>query len=339
MPRTPPGEVQSLQSIMSAGPSNNPHGSTHRPIGMVAPDDEYARRALKAIEADRLDDAARNVESIAPTSRLADAWKPLLLGLIASADREDTHAEPLLWRAATWALLDEGPPAEPRRLAARAIEQIGWILRHRDRPADAEPMHARALEVRQAGGSFEEQWESTMSMGRVCQLTRRADEALDWFNRAAQLGAKSADQPEKKQAMAWSACGATLLEAGRFEHAVDAHQRACDAWRTHDPGAIDTARADARLAHAMLKRAESILPAQPVPEPSHEPAPADAAIGRPPTGEAAGQCELARLLDETIARLTATHEALLAFGPDAEADAVWTAEQLDFANRLRQMVE
>jgi tetratricopeptide (TPR) repeat protein len=279
----------------------------------VAPGDDDARRALRAIEEDRLADADRIVERMASAGDDDATWKFLVEGMIAAAKGDFARAEPRLWQSATWALLaNREDPTDARRLAARALEKIGWIHRRRDRAAEAEPIHRRALQIREQHGSFEERWESTMSLGFAADLARRADDALEWFRRAVELGSKCAEQPERKQALAWNAIGVTLIEASRFDEATGACRKACDAWRTRDAGSLDTAQADAKLAHALLKRAESI----------HGDDPA----------------ETARLLDEAIARLTETQETLLAFGPPAAPDAHWTAEQLDFANRLRALL-
>jgi len=284
-----------------------------RPTGFVAPSDDDARRALQAIEEDRLADADRIVGRMSPTAGDTVVWKFLVEGMLAAAHGDFARAEPSLWQAATWALLaDEGHHTDARRLAARALEQIGRMRRRRDRASEAEPIHRRALQIRETHGSFEEMWESTMSLGFAAEFARRADDALEWFRRAVTLGEQCTDEPHQKQARAWGARGAALLDASRFAEAVEACAMAHDAWRSADAGCLDTARAAAKLAHAVLKRAESI----------HADTPA----------------ESARLLDEAIARLTETNETLLAFGPAAAPDAHWTAEQLDFAKRLRAVV-
>lgn len=287
-----------------------------RPTGFVAPSDDDARRALQAIEEDRLVDADRIVERMSPTADDAVVWKFLVEGMLAAAHGDFARAEPPLWQAATWALLPDGNDqdrhADARRLAARALEQIGRMRRRRDRASEAELIHRRALQIRETHGSFEEMWESTMSLGFAAEFARSADDALEWFRRAVALGEQCTDEPHRKQARACSAIGATSLEASRFAEAVDACAMAHDAWQSDDAGCLDTARAAAKLAHAVLKHGESI----------HADTPAEAA----------------RLLDEAIARLTETTETLLAFGPTAAPDAHWTAEQLDFAKRLRAVV-
>jgi len=286
------------------------HPTRERPTGFVMPSDDDARRALKAIEEDRLADADRIVERMSPTADDAVVWKFLVDGVLAAAKGDFARAEPRLWQAATWALLaNEDDHADAQRLTARALEKIGWIRRRRDRASEAEPIHRHALQIRETHGSFEEMWESTMSLGFAADFARRTDDAVGWFERAVTLGEQCADEPHRNQARAWDAGGAALLDASRFVESVNAYEKAHDAWLSDDPGSLRAAQAAAKLTHAVLKRAESIHADTPT--------------------------ESARLLDDAIARLTETNETLLAFGAPAAPDAHWTADQLDFAKRLR----
>lgn len=284
-----------------------------RPTGFVVPGDGDTCRAIKAIEEHRLTDADQIVERMSRCANTDATWAFLVRGMLAAAKGDFARAEPHLWQAATWALLtNQEDDADARRLAARALEKIGWIRRRRDRASEAEPIHRRALRIRETHGSFEEMWESTMSLGFAADLARRTDDALDWFQRAVELGEECTHQPQRKQAGAWSASGAALLDAARFTEAADACTKAHNAWQLYDAGCLSAAKAAAKLAHAVLKRAESI----------HADTPD----------------ESARLLDEAIARLTETNETLLAFGLPAAADAHWTTQQLDFARRLRAVL-
>jgi len=221
----------------------------------------------------------------------------------------------LFLQSAAWAWLDGLGAANAvqtraaLRLAARACEHLGWLYRHQDRPDDASRIHRAAHDLRAKHGSHEEVWETAVSLGRDADLARRWVEAQGWYRQAIESAAQAVEQPDHKQAVAWTRLSGSLTESGDHEEAVAAAKTARDWWRQYDIAAASAAAADLRVGYALLKQGECLF----------EQAPESALP----------------VLNEAIERLAAAKEALLAFGGQRAADAQWCSQQADFAERLR----
>jgi hypothetical protein len=128
-----------------------------------------------------------------------------------------------------------------------------------------------------------------------------------------ELAAQVAEEPERKQAIAWGGLANSLSQCSDFGGAVEAARRAREWWRMHDLGAVESAKADMQLGYALLKKGESVY-------------------------EEGGEGARSTLV-EAVERLTAAHEALLPFGPPCVADVQWCVEQKDFAERLLRSLD
>lgn len=199
--------------------------------------------------------------------------------------------------------------AEALDLAAAALQKAGLVYRRQDRPHHAYRAHLAAFSLRAVAARPEQTWETAISLGIDADLARRFAVGRMWHRAAIAYGAASAEASDRKQGMAYNNLAGSLIDSGDFADAVEAARHARDHWHRHDLGAVTAARADMNLGYALLRLGAS----------RHD---ADAR-------GAAG------VLDEALTWLASAHEALLAFGVEAAADAEWCAEQRDFAQRLR----
>lgn len=287
-----------------------------RPTGFVRPAHKRARQALEALEGGYIRTAEAHIEAMSDLWALENVWLLYLRGLLAAERGEFSAAEPLLMQTASQApTADAGsmPTPSALRLAARALEKVGWILRRRDRPNEAYQIHLSAYHIRNEHGSFEEIWETATSLGLDSHLARRETDCQSWHRMAIEAARQASEEPEHKQAVSWSNLSSSLTKSGSHEEAVDAARTARQFWHKYDVSAVTAARADLHLGHALLKQGEHLVEAQ------------DAAAGA--------------TLDESIEWLTCSHEALSAFGKDAAADLLWCEEQRDFALRLRSTLD
>lgn len=292
--------------------------AARRPTGTLQPSSERALRALRALDTGRYRDAAAHIDAGTDVSPLEAAWRLFLRGALAVEQGHLAAAVPLLEAAAddahaAAADCTSNSDSGAMRLVALALEKAGWVYRHQERPNEAYKAHMRAYDVRSRHGSFEEQWESARSLGLAADLRGDSVDAQHWYRSAAAIGASAADAPELRQAVAWTNLSASLTTGGLHGQAIEAARTAQQWWHRHDIGGFAAARAELNLGYALLRQGES-------------------AHGSNPHGAR-------EALDEAIERLTSSREALLAFGPEGIADARWSAEQLDFARRLRDTLE
>lgn len=283
------------------------------PVEIVQPTETRAIRALKALAENRIKDAQTNVDALGDSPIQTLAWKLFLQGTIHGERREFSTALPVLVRSVSAALvaafkMESAVDGEAIRLSASGLERIGRIRRRQDRPEDACRAHVAAYLLRQEHGSHEEVWESALSLGVDAELAGRPEEARAWYQTAIHVGAAATHDSMRKQAVAWSNVSVSLRQSGRHVEAVDAAKTARDCWCEHDVGAVDTARADMNLGHALLGLGESL----------HDQDSREAQVA----------------LREAVEWLTAAHEALLPYGPEAAPDVQWCLDQLDFARRL-----
>ena len=287
---------------------------SQRPKGIIRFEDEPGDRAARALEAGRLRDAERNINAMPEVSPMDRACKTLLGGMLAVARSDFSTAEQLLSEAASAAPVASlngrtEPDATSLRLAARALQELGLVYRRRDLPEKAYRAHLSAYHLRNEHGSFEEVWETALSLGIDADLAGRYEDGQTWHRLAIEAGAKAAEQPEQKQAAGWTYLSASLGQCQKHDAAVDAARTAREWWHRHDLGAVTAAQADMKLGSALLKLGESLHET----EPDH---------ARP-------------ALEEALQWLTSAAEALEAFGPNYAADVRWCLEQKDFAQRLR----
>jgi len=284
-----------------------------RSVGEVQPTHEQAVRALRALAGSRCADAERHTDAVPDSPLIVRSWKLLLRGLVEIETGRLRHAEPDLLQAAALAFIeavgvDDHAQAEASRVAAKALNRLGWVYRREERPEDAERTHLAAYQLRERYGSFEELWETACELGLDADVARRFDEAERWHREAVDFAVRCTEEPVLKLAVAWTSLATSLSEAARHEGAVAAARSACEAWRRHDPAAVTAAQAEMRLGGALLKHGESL-------------ADANAVKAMP-------------ILNESVEVLTSVRDALAAFGPSHETEAAWCGEQLDFAARL-----
>lgn len=288
-----------------------------RPVGFIRPADALAGRALAALEEMRLDDADKLLSRLEDGPGVYKAWNMLLRGMLAVRRQEFATAESLLMSSATWAwvaILDpDGARPDSARLAARALTEAGLFYRRRDNPEEALSLHEAAHRLREEYGSFEESWDSALGCAVDADLARRRDDAREWFHMAIDNGAKAEEESDTKQAQAWSALSKSLVDSGEYAEGVDAVRRSRELWRSHDIGSLSAARADLHLGNALLRWGESLYEDD---------------------GERASS-----ILREALDCFDPTHEALLAFGPPAAADARWCLEQKEFVEKLLASLE
>ena len=289
-----------------------------RPVGFIRPENDRAIRALKALDDGRLSDAENNIAAIPDSAPLEQGWKQVLEGLLAMARHEFALAESHLSQAAAdlpVAALSRGhPPGDADlRLTARALHQLGLLYRRQDRPEEAYRAHHPAYHLRDEHGSFEEVWETALSLGIDLDLAGRYEEAQGWHRLAIDTAAKATEEPAQKQATAWTYLSASLTQSENHSEAVAAARTARDWWLKHDLAAVTAARADMKLGHALLKQGESLHDRQPD--------------------------QAKPILEGAIQWLTTAAESLEAFGPDHAADVRWCLEQQDFAQRLHASLE
>jgi len=194
-----------------------------RPVGFPAPPDPRLVRALRALDERRIKDAQNLVKSVQDEPDAARlAWTTLLSGLIA-LERPDLASAGTSFALAAFRAIQEpvSSPEEKRdryRLAAWAFEKLGLIYRRQDHLEHAYELHLEAYHLRGVHGSFDELWETAVSLGLDAHLA------------------------------AW----------GHHDDAVDAARRAVDLWRVHDPAATTVAKAEMNLGYALLKQGESL---------------------------------------------------------------------------------
>ena len=288
-----------------------------RPVGFVEPTREQAAAAMAALRNRRLPEAEKHITSI-PDALMADrAWKLLLRGLAAIERGALDEAQAMLLQAAGLALIiglgDEGAfAADMLRLAARAFRHVGWIYRRQDQPEQAYQTHMTAWRLRERHGSHEEIWDTACELGLDADVAQRWEEAERWHRAAIDAGNRSAENSERKLAIAWGNLATSLTESEQYEEGVEAARQARTFWRKHDIGAVTAAQADLKLGTALLKLAASV--------------------------QERGHSLESSVLNEAVESLTTAHQELLAFGPEYTAYARSCLEQKELADRLHAAV-
>lgn len=284
-----------------------------RPTGFLKPALYEIECALEAIGDHRPDDAEKIVADLPTSEDSQGAWRLYLLGLIAIERDRFPVAEEKLAEAATvapiWAGMTEfGPTPDAMRLAAKALQKLGWLCRRQDRAKDAYDWHIKAYFARQEHGSAEECWETAISLGLDTDLLRQYEQAVRWYELALQHADQAADEPHRKNAIALANLASSYIEAEQFPEAVDAARSARDHWYKHDLSAVTATQADMKLGYTLLKLGEHQF--------DHDPQ------------------EAKRTLTEAVRWLTGARQSLEAFGSAQAADIAWNLEQTDFAHRI-----
>lgn len=109
-------------------------------------------------------------------------------------------------------------------LQADAHAMIGFVLRRHGRYSDAEPHLRRAYRLRSdaLGEDHPSTGESMKALGELAfEYGGRADEAVSWLRRAADISRRSPGDPQRD---CWTACslGWALLDASRIDEAQEA---------------------------------------------------------------------------------------------------------------------
>ena len=285
-----------------------------RPASRLAPTEERALLALQALVDQRFADAEKHTKAIPDRSLIDRAWKELFNGWLAVKRGKLAAAEPDLLQAITLSLacgLEGRGDADPNalRLAALAVNHLGWVYRRQDRPSDAYRVHLTAYHLRKRYGDNEEQWETAVELGLDASLARRIHDMRCWHHTAVMLAHSADDEPLRKEAVAWSSLSTCLAENGLHEEAVAAARTARQAWHRHDITAASAVQADLHLGTVLLQQGQTVCDNR------------NASSARP-------------ILQEALQWLTAAHESLLAFGPSQAIAAKRGREQIDFVQRL-----
>ena len=121
---------------MKTHKSANPLSDDDRPTGIIHPDSELARRALRALNERRLEHAEENLSSVAESPPDQRIWNTILRGMLAAA-RSDAAAAEACFREASGAgpaaamMADQEPGNETMRVAAFALHQLGLLFQMR----------------------------------------------------------------------------------------------------------------------------------------------------------------------------------------------------------------
>ncbi|MCH8147216.1 MAG: hypothetical protein IH987_04375, partial [Planctomycetes bacterium] len=247
---------------MKAHKTVNPLADDNRPSGIIQPDSEPTRRALRALNERRLEHAEENLSSVAESPPAQRIWNTILRGMLAAA-RPDAAAAEACFREASGAgpaaamMADQEPGNDTMRVAAFALHQLGLLFRRRDEPQLALRAHSPAYHIRNEHGSFEELSESALALGIDHDLAGEYEAGQDWHRIAIEASAKTTENVAENQATAWSHLTASLMLSERYEDAVEAARTAREWWHKHDITAVTATRADMKLGHALLRVAAS----------------------------------------------------------------------------------
>lgn len=289
-----------------------------RPVGQLYPLDEAALATFHAVERQRLDAAARQIDNLSIATCIDRAWKLLLQGRILAANLKLWAAESLYLQgfAESWIAANDETiesKGDALRLAATALMCTGKAQRRLDRTSDAKRCHSLADRLFQQAGSYEELWAVSVELGLDAEVAKDLGFAVTYHQKAIEYAQQSSEAPIEKQALAWHHLSVAYCDSGAFDKAIDAAKSACDLWRKHDEGGLDLVRANYRLGEVRLMQDQSMLEG-----------------GSSATGES---------LKETIGMLERVEGELAAFGSRTSADVKMCGDQLDFARRILESME
>lgn len=299
---------------MSALPNPPNDDAIFAPLdASLRPRDEYALRACKALYEHRLADAATNIKAITADSLSDQAWLHLLTGRLMVAEKNFSQAKPELLQSAGLAFAaaaGAAPPSELHRVAASALNLVGWIYRRQDQPTFATSVHDTALELRITHGTIDEQWETTIELGLDAELARDLDKAQQWYTKAIETVGKLDTPHDQHLAFNYDHLARVFLAREATQQAVDAARSARTHWRAHDMRLVSAARADLALGNALLIHAEHHL------------------MSAPQTVQTA--------IDESVELLEKARDAIAAFGPRHTDEVSRCQQHLEVAKKLRE---
>jgi len=291
-----------------SGPDTGAAGSAaargSRPIGFLWPEHERMRRALKALSDGRLDDVQPNIDAVSDEDDPTRAWSHLLTGRLLARRHQAADALGQFERCVAAC----GDVENSARLRAAAWEDVGVLRRRREELAAAREAHEEAYALRCEHGSLEECWSSAHEVALTAVIADQLDDAEAWCRKAL----NHADQIEQAADLYRARSFDLLAEiASRSNHpqpAVGFARHALECYTQHDPGSLETAKAEASLVRLLVTAAE-------------------AALG-------SDQAVVTKSLDEAHQRAPAVEQSLRAFGADTDAGRVH--DLIDFIQRLRE---
>ncbi len=278
----------------------------------LRPSDPRALRACKALHEHRLVDAAANIKAISADSLSEQAWLHLLTGRLMIAEKTFSNAKPELLQAAGLAFTAAAGSAdasELNRLAANALNLVGWIYRRQDQPTFATSVHETALKLRQDHGTIAEQWETMVELGLDAELARKLDHAQRWYTKAIETAGKLEEPHDLQLASNHDHLCRVFLAGDATQFAVDAARAARTHWRAHDIRLASASRADLALGNALLMHAEFHLASDP--QAVHD------------------------IISECVALLEKAKDALAAFGPKHAGEVDRCQQHLEVAHKMR----
>jgi tetratricopeptide (TPR) repeat protein len=283
---------------------------TH-PSGRLLPENDCALRAIKALDENRLDDAAKHISSIPDNAPLNRAWKQFLSGKLAWQQHDLPLAETQLKIALeTVDSIERSIPdqGDSHRLPAIIHELLGTVLRRQDRLCESLLCHQKAYQMRREHGSAQELFESASSLGVTYHVLRNFSEAARWFERSKQHAESCPTDNRAFIAEAQTNLATVFEHEGHHQGALFAARTARNIWYDIEPSSPQCLLADVSLGSKLLNLGQEYLES------------AD-----PRAGE---------VLSEAIRLLNECDIALRAYGDEHREIAAVLSEKIDFANRL-----
>jgi len=273
---------------------------------------------LDALRRKDFTEAARRLNAWHPIAPLDRAWRLALSGETALAQKELVPASIALCQAFTQATIQSADANEPdvataRRLAARALLDLGRVYRRQDRFDDASRTHRAAAEAIEQFGSAEESWQIQRELGLDASVAQEFESAAHHLQLALTTVAQCVESPKLKRAVCLTNLARVALAQSRWEEAVENARGAWIAWQAVDASTPTVPIAEILVGTALLRHGEALI--EPDPQSAHE------------------------LLTAATQSLTSAQQALRAFGPEHAPDVELCDQQIDFAQRLRASLE
>jgi len=283
------------------------------PSGFLKPAGKREGLALKALDEDRLADAAKHIAALPQSPPESGAWKLYLYASLKLKSHDLPGAEAAFLQAASLAFIwafSEQPVniAIPYRLIAMALESAGAVQRRGERATEAIAAHSAAYRLRIEHGSVDEQWQSALSLGISHSLAKEHKTAMQWLCRTLDFASRAVDAREQKLAWTYAQMATSSSELGGSDEAILAARKSLDHWRRHDISDAQVAEAEYRLGELL------------------------AALGEKKTVEEPHSA--AAHLHEAIQCMRSAGLSLEAFGPAHQRTARICRDRLDFAEKL-----
>jgi len=297
--------------VRSAAVPSATANSDSRPIGFLWPEHERMRRALKALSDGRLDDIQPNIDAISDADDPTRAWTHWLTGrLLARRHRAAEaleHLERCIAACASGAGSTDELDRNRARLQSAAWEDVGVLRRRREELSAARQAHEEAHRLRCAHGSFEECWSSAHEVALTAIIAGALDDAEAWCRKALNHADQIEQAADLYRARSFELLAEVASKAKHPQAAVGFARHALECYTQHDPGSLETAKAEASLIRLLVTAAE-------------------AALGT-------DQAAVTKSLDEALQRAPAVEQSLRAFG--ADQDALHVRELTELGTTLR----